>query len=161
MILVVAQIVIATLSFFMALFSAPSLEPENSYNRYADMSCIQHLSGYLKLPKTICILKIFFHNYSLSLLQALGTLFTFGILGLFYVFKNFYIFGVVFKYTKNPFLFLEILGTALSIGFPTFLSFELYFNRKIKSLRKVIYFLVTILFIFLLAAYLEYGVING
>ena len=151
------QIVTIIVAFFVAYTS--NSEPSKNQN----IEYLKHMTDFLKLPKPLCILRIFRHNYLLSLLQAVLSFFSFGIFGIWFLFNTFYIYGFTFKYTANLFLFLEMLGTIISIYFSTLLSFHtLRDGVKIQCyFRKIIAYLIINFVVFFVASCLEVNLIFG
>ena len=117
----------------------------------------------LLLPKSEFILKICTHNYVLSVLQAVFSFFSFGVLGVWFLFSTFFIYGFALKYAKNIFVLFEIVGSLLSIVFATSLSFKVLGNDlKINPhFIKILLYLVINLFVFFIAAWLEWDFIFG
>lgn len=151
------QFIIIIIAFFVAYTS--NSEPTNNQN----IEYLKHMTDFLKLPKPLCILRIFRHNYLLSLLQAVLSFFSFGIFGIWFLFNTFYTYGFTFKYTANLFLFLEMLGTIISIYFSTSLSFHtLRDGVKIQCyFRKIIAYLIINFIVFFVASCLEGNLIFG
>ncbi len=105
------QFIVAIITFIFAYTKCIECSHNQSTGK------ISYMMDFLKLPRLLCILRIRTHNYLLSLLQAIFSFFSFGILGICFLFSTFYTYGFVFKYTKDLFLFLEMVGTIISIFF--------------------------------------------
>ena len=73
------------------------------------------------------------------------------------------IYGFALKYAKNIFVLFEIVGSLLSIVFATSLSFKVLGNDlKINPhFIKILLYLVINLFVFFIAAWLEWDFIFG
>lgn len=151
------QFIIIIIAFFVAYTSNSELT--NNQN----IEYLKHMTDFLKLPKPLCILRIFRHNYLLSLLQAVLSFFSFGIFGIWFLFNTFYTYGFTFKYNANLFLFLEMLGTIISIYFSTSLSFHtLRDGVKIQCyFRKIIVYLIINFIVSFVASCLEVNLIFG
>lgn len=151
------QCIIPIVAFLFAYIRC--MEPTNNQ----PTEYMSYMTDFLKLPKPLCILRICTHNYLLSVLQAVFSFFSFGVLGIWFLFSTFYTYGFVFKYTSNLFLFLEMLGTMLSICFSTSLSFKILCEGvKIQHyFRGIVTYLVANFIVFLFASFLEGNVIFG
>ena len=157
LILFTLQFIITIVAFLLAYTKC--VESTNSQ----PAEYINYMMDFLKLPKPLCILRICIHNYLLSLLQAIFSFFSFGIFGIWFLFSTFSTYGFVFKYTNDLFLFLEMLGTIISIYFSTSLSFNiLHDGVKIQHYsRKIVGYFIINFIVFFIAACLEGNIIFG
>ena len=146
---------------FIIQFIIPIIAFVIGYTRNVEYSNSPVSLDILLLSKSEFIFKICTHNYILSVLQAVISFFSFGVLGIWFLFSTFYIYGFSLRCTKSIFILFEIIGTLLSIICATLLSFKvLGDNLKINSyFIKISIYFVTNLFVFLIAAWLEWNFI--
>ena len=67
----------------------------------------QYINHYLDWTKQVFIFKVCVHNYTLSILQACLSFFSFGVLGVLFLFNDFYIYGLVLNISIVVFFFLR------------------------------------------------------
>lgn len=158
-VIIALQIIVPILAFILAV--TKNMDIANTNHQPTDY--VQPVMSFLNLPKPDFIWKVCIHNYVLAVSQAVLSFFSFGLLGIWFLFSNFYIYGIACKYTNNLFILLEMMGTLLSIYSSTSFAFHvLRDKRKLSTcFYKIIIYLIITFFIFLFGAYFEGGMIFG
>lgn len=159
--------ILAFASFFIALTNFREIEPSQSYNKSVNVGTITTYLKFLPENKNQTILQIALHNFGLALITFILSLLSCGILGVFHLCSAFFVGGAVIRSVSSlpevAFVVLELIGMVIAVFGGAYI-----FNQRKKnnmSLKKVciisLCFTLCLLLIYLLAAYIETGLIQN
>lgn len=165
--IIVAILGIFALIFFsIALTNFKGTEPSQSYNQSVNVGTITTYLKFLPGNKNQIILQIALHNFALALIAFILSLLSCGILGVFHLCSAFFVGGAVIRSVPSlpavAFVVLELIGMVIAVFGGAYI-----FNQRKKNdmlLKKVciisLCLTLCLILIYLLAAYIEIGLIQ-